>query len=283
MKMLPPLKNAFLTKLEARWRENTLVCVGLDSSYSRIPACVKKPDLTYVEHVFNFNQAIVDATHDLVCAYKPNDGFYEGPEGKQALLLTVKYIQEKYPGIPIIYDCKRADIVTTDAGYADWAFGRLQSDAVTVSPYMGQEALRPFLDQEDKGVLVLAKTSNPGAGEFQDLILAQTGEPLYLEIARKVAEKWNSHGNCGLVIGATYPQELAQIREVVGDLPILIPGIGAQGGDLKATVEAGKDSQGMGMIINSSRGIIFASSGEDFGEAARKAAEQLRNQINSYR
>jgi orotidine-5'-phosphate decarboxylase len=161
------------------------------------------------------------------------------------------------------------------------AFDYLGVDAITVHPYLGAEALRPFLDRADKGIIVLCRTSNPGAREFQDLEVG--GKPLYKVVARQVAERWNEHGNCAVVVGATYPDELAEIRSIIGDMPILIPGIGAQGGDVEKTVKAGKSADGTGMIINSSRGVIFASSGEDFAEAARTEVERLNGLINQYR
>ena len=238
--------------------------------------------------LFGFNKEIIDSTHDLVCAFKPNIAFYEDyPEAERALEKTVDYIHSKYPQIPVIGDIKRADIGNTNRGYVQMAFYRYQFDAVTVNPYFGKEALAPFLARKDKGIIVLVMTSNPGAGEFQDLFVNDRIElsstRLYEYIAKKVSKEWNENGNVGIVVGATYPTELAHVRKIVGDIPILIPGIGAQGGEVEATVTAGKDSRGWGMIINSSRGIIFASKGDDFAEVARKATESLREEINKYR
>ena len=274
----------FNTLLEQRWQANTLVCVGLDPIYERLPATIRQ-GVSSEDALFSFNRAIIDATHDLVCAYKPNSAFYEalGDNGMRALIKTVAYIKQTYPYIPVILDAKRADIGSTNIGYVQAAFDAIGADAITVHPYLGKEALAPFLARKDKGIIVLAKTSNPGSDEFQNLPVGDKQEPLYAVIARHVAEDWNTHGNCALVVGATYPSELEQVRAIVGDMPILIPGIGAQGGDLAATIAAGKDSRGQGMIISSSREIIYASSDEHFAQAAREATKRLRDTINSYR
>lgn len=269
--------------LEHRWGEDTTICVGLDTVYDKIPECVRCPGGNPVgvgAAIVAFNRAIVEATADLVCAYKPNTAFYEayGPEGIVALHDTIVGIHEIAPTVPVILDAKRADIGNTNAGYVTWAFDYLGTDAITVHPTLGAEALEPFLSRADKGVIVLCRTSNPGAGEFQDLIVDD--EPLYLKVAGNVATKWNTNGNCAVVVGATYPNELRRVRQVVGDMPILIPGIGAQGGDVEQTVKAGRDSRGRGMIINSSRGIIFASSGADFAEAAFRETDKLDDMIN---
>jgi orotidine-5'-phosphate decarboxylase len=233
--------------------------------------------------IIAFNREIVEATADIVCAYKINVAFYEahGTEGIRALRRTIAIIRTVAPNVPIILDAKRADIGNTNAGYVSAAFSFFLADAITVHPYLGAEALQPFLEQKDKGIIVLCRTSNPGAGEFQDLRV--NGEPLYQVVARRVANEWNRNGNCALVVGATYPEELYQVRRLAGDIPILIPGIGAQGGDVEKTVTAGKDNRGQGMIINSSRGIIFASKGADFAEAARRETAKLRDLINQYR
>lgn len=281
---MPDGKPMFIAQLERQWERGNFVCVGLDSDYGRIPAMLKE-NASVEDALFAFNRAIIDATHDLVCAYKPNAAFYEaqGDAGFRALNRTVHYIQETYPGIPVILDAKRADIGSTNLGYVEAAFDILGVDAITVHPYLGQEALAPFLARADKGIIVLAKTSNPGAGEFQDLLVGEAREPFYQVVARHVATRWNSNGNCALVVGAPYPAELKRVRGIIGDMPILIPGIGAQGGDIEATVTAGKDSRGWGMIINASRTIIFASQQSDFTQAARNATESLRAEINGYR
>ncbi len=273
--------STFTALLEQRWCKQNFVCVGLDPEYDRIPVSVKHAGAVD-EAVFLFNRGIIDATHDLACAYKPNSAFYEalGEQGLHALRETIRYSKEHYPHIPVILDAKRADIGNTNSGYVSAAFDVLGADAVTVHPYLGREALLPFLERRDKGILVLVKTSNPGSGEFQNLAVGPVQEPLYQVVARHVARDWNAaHGNCALVVGATYPAELRQVRAIAGDMPILIPGVGAQGGDVAATVQAGKDSRGWGMIISSSRSIIFASSGEDFAQAARLATIQLRDMI----
>ncbi|MGB8348314.1 MAG: orotidine-5'-phosphate decarboxylase [Ktedonobacteraceae bacterium] len=276
--------NNYKTMLEHHWQRDSFVCVGLDSDYQQLPETLKQGK-SVEEALFAFNRAIIDATHDLVCAYKPNAAFYEaqGDAGLRALTRTVQYSKEAYPLIPVILDAKRADIGSTNLGYVQAAFDIIGVDAITMHPYLGKEALAPFLARAEKGIIVLAKTSNPGAGEFQDLPVGPAQEPLYQVVARHVAEQWNTNGNCGIVIGATYPQDLRKARAIVGDMPILIPGIGTQGGAVGATVAAGKDSRGQGMIINASRGIIFASHGSDFAQAARAATEHLRDEINSYR
>ncbi|HVB25604.1 MAG TPA: orotidine-5'-phosphate decarboxylase [Ktedonobacteraceae bacterium] len=274
----------FIAKLEQCWQQNTLVCVGLDSDYAQLPASVKQ-GRSIEDAVFAFNREIIDATHDLVCAYKPNAAFYEaqGNNGLRALIQTVHYIHEVYPHIPVILDAKRADIGSTNPGYVAAAFDIIGADAITVHPYLGKEALAPFLARKEKGIIVLAKTSNPGASEFQDLRVGDAGEPLYQVVARHVAQTWNTNGNCAVVVGATYPADLRKVRAIIGDMPVLIPGIGTQGGEVAAIVNAGKDSRGWGMIISASRSIIFALKERDFAQAARHATEQLRAEINSYR
>ena len=278
------IPTTFISLLERQWEQDNFVCVGLDTDYNRIPSVLKE-NTSVEDALFAFNRAIIDATHDLVCAYKPNAAFYEaqGEAGLRALQQTVLYIKQTYPHIPVILDAKRADIGSTNLGYVESAFDLLGVDAITVHPYLGQEALAPFLARKEKGIIILAKTSNAGAGEFQDLPVGEAREPLYQVVARHVATHWNANGNCALVVGAPYPTELKQVRSLVGDMPILIPGIGAQGGDIGATVTAGKDSRGWGMIINASRTIIYASSANDFAQAARKVAEQLKAEINRYR
>ncbi|MEK7531489.1 MAG: orotidine-5'-phosphate decarboxylase [Patescibacteria group bacterium] len=303
----------FRELLEGKWSQGKFVCVGLDSEFGKIPESAHVGGNECAVHEGNtvvaFNRAIVEATKDLVCAYKPNSAFYEayGAEGIAALQRTIADIHAIAPDVPVILDAKRADIGNTNAGYVDAAFEYLRADAITVHPYLGAEALQPFLARAEKGIIVLCRTSNPGAGEFQDqsvrlnkgearnfyralrgsetklLPQKQTHVPMYQWVAHSVANCWNKNGNCSLVVGATYPDELREVRGLVGDIPILIPGIGAQGGDVEKTVTAGKDSRGRGMIINSSRGIIFASKGADFAEAARRETLKLHNLINQYR
>lgn len=271
-----------MAMLENRAQQNKFVCVGLDSEYEKIPAHVREK--YGQDAVRQFNREVIEATHDIVCAYKLNSAFYEaqGGSGIATLRRSIEDIFSVTDDVPVIDDAKRADIGNTNAGYVKAVFGDLRADAITVHPYLGAEALAPFLEQKDKGIFVLCRTSNPGAGEFQDLNV-EGGDPLYRHVAWHVAsKKWNQNGNCGLVVGATYPQELKEIRQFVGDMPILIPGIGAQGGDVEKTVAAGKNQHGRGMIINSSRGIIFASNGKDFAEAARRETQRLHDVIISY-
>lgn len=272
--------NSFQDLLQARWEKQKFVCVGLDPDYSLLPRAVKKPD-SLEESILLFNLAIIDATADLVCAFKPNSAFYEayGPNGWNALKKTCDYIKSTFPHIPIILDAKRGDIESTNQGYIKMAFEYLKADAITVHPYLGQKAMQPFLDYKDKGIFVLAKTSNPGSDEFQDLLIK--GQKMYQQVAKQVSSKWNTNNNCGLVVGAPYPDELADVREMVGDMPILIPGIGKQGGSISATVKAGKSKNG-GIIINSSRGIIYASTKKDFAHAARIETEKLHQEIQKY-
>lgn len=255
---------------------NSLLCVGLDPDPAKMP--------NHITDVFEFNKAIIDATKDLVCAFKPNSAFYEaqGPLAIQALKDTCDYIKTAAPGIPIILDYKRADIGNTNEGYIKYAFDYLGVDAVTVSPYMGRESLQPYLDLKDKGIIVLCRTSNPGAGEFQDLLVG--GQKLYRVVAERVRDGWDQNDNCALVVGAPYPEEAAEIRSIMGeDMLFLVPGLGPQGGDVEKTVKAAANKAGNGIIVNSSRGIIYASSGKDFAEAARNSAVSLKEEINKYR
>lgn len=266
----------YTTRVEA---VNSLLCVGLDSDLRRLPESVRASKTPQLD----FNRAIIEATHDLVVAYKPNAAFYEarGDQGLRELNATMEYLHEHHPDILTIYDAKRADIGSTNEGYVTAIFDELGFDAVTLHPYLGREALQPFLDRADKGCIILARTSNPGAGEFQDLIL--DGQPLWEHVAQAVVETWNEQDNCLLVVGATYPEEMKRIRELAPGLTFLVPGIGAQGGNVEEAVTAGLDQHGRGMIINSSRDLIFASSGPDFAETARARAQALRDEINRYR
>ncbi len=284
--MSESLKSPFVANLENQWDKGNFVCVGLDPDLTTIPRSARKRFIFPTRRtIFNFNKEIIDATADLACAYKPNSAFYEGygEQGMQALRKTVAYIKDKYPDVPVILDAKRGDVGNTNNGYVRSAFDDLGADAVTVNPYLGKEAMQPFLDRKDKGIIVLAKNSNEGSGEFQDLQVGEGEMPLYQVVARNVAESWNENGNCAVVVGATYPRELAQVREIVGDMPILIPGIGAQGGDLGAAVKMGKDSRGQGMLLSASRGIIYASDRPDFAIAARVKMARLVGEINNYR
>ncbi len=254
-------------------KNNSLVCIGLDSDYEKIPAYLKKKK----QPIFQFNKAIIDTTNDLVCAYKPNSAFYEamGDEGVKQLKMTCDYLKTEHPIIPVILDAKRADIGNTNQGYVRYAFDYLGVDAITLHPYLGKEAIEPFLQKKDKGIIILCKTSNVGAGELQDLIINK--RPLYKLVAQKVTKEWNKNKNCLLVVGATYPKDLKEVRKIVGDdMTLLIPGVGAQGGDLEKTVRAGLNSKKAGIIINSSRGIIFAKD-------PREETIRLKNEINKFR
>jgi orotidine-5'-phosphate decarboxylase len=255
--------------------------VGLDVNPARLPESLA-PGAPPAERVVEFNRQIVEATAGAVAAYKPNSAFYEalGEDGFHALEETIATIRERAPGAAVILDAKRADIGSTNAGYVTAAFDQLGADAITVHPYLGGEALSPFLERTEKLVFVLARTSNPGAGEFQDLVAE--GAPLYRHVARTVAGRWNAAGNCGLVAGATYPEEMRAIREdIPAEMPILVPGIGAQGGDVGEVVAANRDCGSDAFLIAASRSIIYASSGEDFAEAARGAAQALDAEIRS--
>lgn len=264
-----------------RWDEGYFVSVGLDVVYEQIPICVRE-GRSIGEAILAFNKVIIEHTKDLTCVYKPNWAFYlaYGIEGLLALKETIDYIKKTAPNIPVILDVKVGDIGNTNIGYFQGFFDYFGADAITINPYLGQIGLKPFLDQTDKGIVVLCKTSNPGSGEFQDLIV--NGRPLYQHVADNVTNKWIHNENCLLVVGATYPEELSQVREIVGDMPILIPGIGAQGGDLEKSVLNGKDRQNQGIIINSSRGIIFASKDPNFAKAARCETQKLTDEINKY-
>jgi orotidine-5'-phosphate decarboxylase len=274
-------RASFVEQLRARWEAGTLLCIGLDPEVERLPKAIRGASAT--ERFVAFNRAIVEATADLVCAYKPNAAFYEahGPAGMEALVRTIALIRAIAPAVPVLLDAKRGDMANTSRLYARAVFDACAADAVTVQPYQGEEALMPFLERAERGVFVLCRTSNPGAVEMQDLAVA--GEPLFLALARRVAERWNTRGNCGLVVGATWPDELRAIRAVAPELPILVPGIGAQGGDLAASVRAGRDARGQGLLLSASRSVLYASGGADFAAAARAEAQRLSDAINRER
>jgi orotidine-5'-phosphate decarboxylase len=275
--------SAFIEMLARSWeRSNSLVCVGLDPEIERFPRHIAAQP----SPIFQFNKAIIDATADLVCAYKPQFAHYAAYEAEDQLERTIEYIHRSYPGIPVILDSKRGDVGNTAERYAIEAFERYGADAVTVNPYLGGDSLEPFLKHTDKGVIILCRTSNPGGRDLQDLEV--NGRKLYQVIADLAARQWNSRGNCLLVVGATYPRELAEVREIVGTMPFLVPGVGAQGGDVAAAVSSGQTADGTGLIISSSRGILYAGSDGETGAppftaAARAAAQTLRDQINSSR
>ena len=268
----------FIDMLRAAWRQqNSLVCVGLDPDPRRFPSPFEgRPD-----EIFAFNRAIIDVTRDLVCAYKPQLAHYAALGAEDELLQTIRYIHETCPAIPVILDAKRGDIGSTAERYAIEAFDRFEADAVTINPYMGRDSAEPFLSRTEKGVIVLCRTSNAGAADFQDLDVG--GRPLFERVAEAVASTWNYSGNCLLVVGATWPEQLARVREIVGDMPLLVPGVGAQGGDAAAVVEHGATADGTGLLVNSSRGVIYAGSDDRFAEAAREAAMSLRDSLNTHR
>jgi orotidine-5'-phosphate decarboxylase len=268
----------FTQQLAQAWERNdSLVCVGLDPEIERFPAHIRAD----ASPIFHFNRAIIDATADLVCAYKPQFAHYAAYEAEDQLERTIEYIHRAHPGVPVILDAKRGDIGNTAERYAIEAFERYGADAVTVNPYLGGDSLEPFLRHAERGVLILCRTSNPGAGDLQDLQVG--GRPLYQVVAELAARRWNLRGNCLLVVGATYPRELAAVRALVGDMALLVPGVGAQGGNVEQVVESGRTSSGTGLIISSSRAILYASAGEDFATAARSATARLRAEINASR
>ena len=269
----------FVEKLRNRWQTaDTLLCVGLDPDPARFPdAFVDDPDA-----LFNFCARIADAAAEFACAFKPQIAYFAAHNtGEAQLQRLIAHINAHHPDIPVVLDSKRGDIGSTAAQYAVEAFDRLGADAVTLNPYMGFDSAEPFLQRNDRGCIFLCHTSNPGARDFQELLV--DGAPLYQHVARTIAERWNGDGNCALVVGATFPEELKVIRGIVGDMPLLIPGVGAQGGDVRAVVENGRTADGTGLMINSSRGILYASSGAGFAEAAADAARELRDQINRWR
>ena len=262
--------------LRAAWqRSGSMLCVGLDPDPGRMPAPLGRMAPTMATE--RFCRAIVDATADVVCAFKPQIAYFASQGAEAELEALCHYIRATYPDVLLILDAKRGDIGPTAEHYAREAFERYEAHAVTVNPYLGTDSVAPFLAHEGRGVFVLCRTSNPTSGDFQ--LLETDGRPLYEHVAHRVATDWSATGDCGLVVGATYPDELRRVRAIVGDLPLLVPGVGAQGGDVAATVEAGVDSTGYGMVINSSRAVLYASGGFDFAEAARDAAIATRDQI----
>lgn len=261
----------FYQKLADIWKKNdSMVCVGLDPDREKLPDCVKG-----LEHpIFEFNRAIIDATRDKVCAYKPQAAYYAGQDADDELAMTIDYIRSACPEIPVVLDVKRGDIGSTAAMYAKEAFDRYKADALTVNAYMGFDTVKPFTDRDDKGVFVLCRTSNAHSGDLQNLVC--DGRPLYEHVALLARDSWNYNANLGMVVGATYPDELRRIRELCPELPLLVPGVGAQGGDASLVSKYGRDASGYGLLVNSSRGIIYASKGEDFASAAAAETEKLR-------
>lgn len=268
----------FSQSLAAAWQKNhSLLCVGLDPDPAKFPAHLQGRD----EAILEFCTAIVDATADLVCCFKPQIAYFAARRAEDQLEALIAHIHAKHPGIPVILDAKRGDIGSTAEQYAVEAFKRYQADAVTINPYLGRDSVEPYLAYADKGVILLCRTSNPGGSDLQFLEI--DGEKLYERVARLVAQDWNTSGQCALVVGATFPAEIARVRAIVGDLPLLVPGIGAQGGDIEATVKAGRTTNGTGLMINSSRAILYAGKDEHFAAAARQAALETRDAINRFR
>src|SRR5574340_42410 len=267
----------FASALRAAWtRNDSLLCVGLDPDPARFP-----PQVRGAGAIFEFCRAIIDATADLVCAFKPQIAYFAANRAEDQLEALIAHVHAAHPGVPVILDAKRGDIGSTAEQYAREAFERYDADALTVNPYLGFDSVTPYLAYGDKGVIVLCRTSNPGGGDLQ--LLDCGGRKLYQAVAERVANEWNRGGQCALVVGATFPKELADVRALVGDLPLLVPGIGAQGGDIEATTKAGRTTDGTGLMINSSRAILYAGGGEDYAQAARRAARDTRDAINRYR
>ena len=268
----------FIDTLSSAWKTNdSLLCVGLDPDPAKFPAHLKgRPDA-----IFEFCSAIADATADLVCCFKPQIAYFAAHQAEDQLQALIAHIHARHPGIPVILDAKRGDIGSTAEQYAIEAFERYRADALTVNPYMGKDSVEPYLAYADKGVILLCRTSNPGGSDLQFLDVG--GKKLYEHVAEIIARDWNVTGQCALVVGATFPGEIARVREIVGEMPLLVPGIGAQGGDVEATLHAGKTPSGRGLMINSSRAILYAGKDEQFANAARLAAEETRALINRFR
>jgi orotidine-5'-phosphate decarboxylase len=271
--------NTFNQQLQSAWAsQGSMLCVGFDPDPKRLPPSFQgKP-----EGIFEFCREIADATADLVCSFKPQFAYFASQRAEAQLEKLIGHLKNKYPHIPVILDSKRGDIGSTADHYALEAFERYGADAVTVNPYMGFDTIEPYLKHAGKGVIVLCRTSNPGGSDLQFLNV-NLGEPLYLHVAKLASQKWNGSGQISLVVGATFPEEIAKVRAIVGDMPLLIPGIGAQGGDIDATIKAGHipNAPGTGMIINSSRAILYASAGNDFAQAARNVAQSTRDALKS--
>ena len=272
----------FIESLNATWTKNdSLLCVGLDPDPAKFPAHLKgRPDA-----IFEFCKSIADATADLVCCFKPQIAYFAAHRAEDQLEALIADIHARHPGIPVILDAKRGDIGSTAEQYAIEVFERYRADAITVSPYLGRDSIAPYLAYPDKGVILLCRTSNPGGSDLQFLELGKAGQPekLYERVAHLVASAWNTTGQCALVVGATYPAEISRVRAIVGEMPLLVPGVGAQGGDVQATVSAGLNGQGNGLMINSSRAILYAGKGEDYADAARRVALETRDTINRFR
>ena len=272
----------FTAALNAAWQErNSLLCVGLDPDIAKFPAHL----LGRSDAIFEFCKDIVDATADLACCFKPQIAYFAAHRAEDQLEDLIGHIHKVHPGVPVILDAKRGDIGSTAERYAIEAFERFKADAVTLSPYMGRDSVEPWLTYKDKGVILLCRTSNPGGSDLQFLDVGGPNgqERLFERVARLAADEWNSTGQIGLVVGATFPAEIAKVRAITGDMPLLVPGIGAQGGDIEATVKAGRTAAGTGLMINSSRAILYAGQGEDYAAAARQVALDTRDAINRHR
>ena len=268
----------FIDRLKARWQSaDSLLCVGLDPDPTRFPAHLRDRD----DAIFTFCAAVADATAAYACAFKPQIAYFASARAEDQLESLIAHLRREHPQVPVVLDAKRGDIGATAEHYAREAFERYGADAVTLSPFMGRDSIEPFMAYADRGIFVLCRTSNPGGDDLQMLEVA--AERLYERVARLAAQEWNRSGQLGLVVGATYPAELARVRAIVGELPLLVPGIGAQGGDVQASVLAGQTGDGAGMLINSSRAILYASAGEDFAQAAAAAAQRTRDDINRHR
>lgn len=269
----------FMQMLAQAWERNaSLVCVGLDPEPERLPKSLRdSPDA-----LFEFCRAIVDATAGFVCCFKPQIAHFAAQRAEDALERLIAHVHAHHPGVPVILDAKRGDIGSTAQHYAREAFDRYDADAVTLNPYLGRDAVQPFLDRADKGAIILCHTSNAGAEDLQDLTvrIESRDVPLYQHVAARIARDWNTNGNCAVVVGATFPEQLAEVRDLIGEMPILVPGVGAQGGDIDAVVRNGATADGTGLMISSSRTILYASSGDDFAAAAAAAARDLRDAVN---
>ena len=269
------LRPPFAEQLAAcQTAQSSLVCVGLDPLPEAMP-----PGFTDAKGALRFCRAIVDSVTDLVCAFKPQIAHFAALGAERELEELIEYIHAEYPTVPVILDAKRGDVGATAERYAIELFDRYRADAATVNPYLGPESLRPYLKRADRGVFILCHTSNPESGWLQD---SPADDPVYLRVARAASE-WNAHGNVGLVVGATYPDQLRQVRDVVGDMNVLVPGVGSQGGDVEAAVAAGLNGARGGLVVNASRSVLYASKGADFADAARRTAEGLREEINRLR
>jgi orotidine-5'-phosphate decarboxylase len=263
----------FRQDLESRAQHaGTALCVGLDPDLSRLPA-----GLSGENGLFEFCRAIVDATAPYAVAFKPQIAYFAAVGAEGALESLIEHVHTRHPGIPIVLDAKRGDIGSTAEMYARELFERYDADSVTVSPWLGHDSVVPYTEHADRGVFILCRTSNPGGADLQNL--AVDGRPMYLHVARLVAEQWNANGNCGLVVGATVPREIGLVREVAPTLPLLVPGVGAQGGDVVAAVAA--SGRRAPLLINSSRAILYAGSGDDFAEAAARVARETRDAIEA--